>query len=499
MPAHFEDCLTEVRCRSTKGYGTGYLIAPGLVLTALHVVVSSLADLPPPDIEIRTVAHFRKRVDFQVAQLIWPPAARWAELSGIDIALLEIKPDTITQAAARRIQLGSEGLPRNKELQINFAGFPRLMQIEDSGNRDAKQMFGEAAPVSGIKQNLIEITIKGRQAESDEGWKGASGAAVFVDEQIVAVLSVKVVAGMVDFKAMRLDAALADQDFRTRVSRALPAAPMPLPDQTDFDLGRLVCLVDRDPQETAFRTAFREMLFGQPVQPLCCLIYGEARHRPVELMTRFASVTIPELRKLREPLRFWPISWPKGDVDVANNLATLRGLLWNHLSDSDGSQPPSSSSEFKERLSDESRPHLFSTELAASQLTPDGAALWGAWLSFFDSISSCGLTRAPVHVFLSSNVNRPQIEAWLKHVPPTKETKRHPLDELTTCDWIEFDDWISQRVPRIAPAFAAAAARLKGDLEHELESMIGEPGPFTVSDLKQAVRSITKRAQSGGR
>jgi hypothetical protein len=197
MPADIEDCLTEVRCRSTKGYGTGYLIAPDLVLTALHVVASSLAEPPPTDIEIRTVAHFRKRIDFQEAKLIWPPAERWAELSGIDIALLEVKPDTITQAAARRIRLGSEGLPRNKELQISFAGFPRLMEIEGTVNRDAKQMFGEAAPISGIKQNLIEITIKGRQAESDEGWKGASGAAVFVDEQIVAVLSVKVVAGMV--------------------------------------------------------------------------------------------------------------------------------------------------------------------------------------------------------------------------------------------------------------------------------------------------------------
>jgi hypothetical protein len=240
------------------------------------------------------------------------------------------------------------------------------------------------------------------------------------------------------------------------------------------------------------------MLAGQPARPLCCLIYGEARHRPVELVTRFASVTIPELRKLREPLRFWPISWPKSDVDIATNLATLRGLLWNHLSDSDGSEPPASS-EFKERLSDESRPHLFSTELSASLLTPDGAALWGAWLSFLDSVSSCGLTRAPLHVFLCSNVNRAQIEAWLKNVPATKETKRHPLDELTACDWIEFDDWISQRVPKIAPAFAAAVARLKDDLEQELESMIGGPGPFTVSDLKQAVRTITKRTQTGGR
>jgi hypothetical protein len=499
MPADIEDCLTEVRCRSTKGYGTGYLIAPDLVLTALHVITSSLAAPPPADVEIRTVAHFRKHIDFQPANLIWPPAGQRAEIFGIDIGLLEIKPDAITRAAARRIQLGSEGLPRNKELQVQFAGFPRLMEIEGTGNRDAKQMFGEAAPVSGVKQNLIEITIKGRQAESDEGWKGASGAAVFVDEQIIAVLTVRVLAGMVDFKATRLDAALADQEFRTRVSASLPAAPMPVSDQSDFDLGRLVCLVDRDPQDTAFRMAFREMLSARQPWPLCCLIYGEARHRPIELVTRFASVTIPELRKLREPLRFWPISWPKGDPDIAINLATLRGLLWNLLSDSDGSEPPSEASAFKERLSDESRPHLFSTELSASQLTPDGAVLFGAWLSFLDSISSCGLTRAPLHVFLCTNVNRGQIEAWLKQMPPTKETKRHPLDELTMCDWIEFDDWISQRVPRVAPAFAGAVARLKGDLEEELEAMIGEPGPFTVSDLKVAIRTIAKRAQAGGR
>jgi hypothetical protein len=490
-------CLTEVRCLSTSGYGTGYLIAPDLVLTACHVVADPLTQPPPAglDIEIRTVAHFRRKAAFRTAKLIWPPVARWQELYAIDIALLEIEPDDITRAAARRMQLGPEGLPQDKEIQIHFTGFPRLMEIGETGNRDAKQVFGEVEPISGVKQNLVQIRTKGRPADTDEGWKGASGAAIFADEQIIGVLSVKIVQGMVDFHAARLEGALADQDFANRVSAISSTAAVPVAPEPELDLGRLVCLVNRDPQDSAFRTAFRGLLSAQPAHPLCCLIYGAARHRPIELVTRFASMTIPELRKRRtdEVLRFWPISWPKGAVNIAANLATLQRLLWNHLSDKDGSEPPSAPSEFKDRLSDESRPHLFSTELSPAHLTADGAALWGAWLAFLDSVSACGLTRPPLHMFHVSNVNQAQVEAWLRQVPPAKDTKHHSLDELSACDWQDFDDWISDRVPRAVPSYAAKIARLKGDLEHELETMIGDPGPFTVSDLKEAVRTILKR------
>jgi hypothetical protein len=347
-----------------------------------------------------------------------------------------------------------------------------------------------------VKKHLLQITAKGKQAASDQGWKGASGAAVFVDEQIVAVLVVKIVNGMVDFHPTRLEAALADADFSRRVSAFCSGAGRPQLPEPTLDLNRLVCLVNRDTQDAAFRTAFRPLLSGHPTQPLCCMIYGEARHHPAELVARFASVTIPELRKQRsrEPLRFWPISWPKGDLDVLANLATLRALLWNHLSDQDGTEPPDAPCEFNKRLCDESRPHLFCTELSPVQLTVEGTALWGAWLAFLDSVSTCGLTRPPLHVFLVNNVNRAQVEAWLKQVPPTKQTKHRPLDELDVCDWLDFNDWIDRRIPRIVPSLAIATARLKDDLEQELERIVGQPAPpFTVSDLKEAVRNIAKR------
>jgi Trypsin-like peptidase domain len=501
MSADSENCLTEVSCKTTAGYGTGYLITPDLVLTACHVISDKLKAPLPPNLEIvvRTIAHFRKGVPYQGAKLIWPPPARWQELAELDIALLKITPDETTRAAARHVDLGDDGLPRDKELQVYFSGFPRLAANPKTEARDAKQIFGDVALMSGVKQNLIEISVNGKPAKSDEGWSGISGAAVFAQAQgqIIAVVNVKIVDGMVDFNAMRLDAAMRDQDFRDHVKTSLATIAAKTAVEFKLDLDRLVCLVDRDLQDGAFRTAFSKVLAKNQVRPLCCLIYGAIKHRPADLADRFSLVTIPDLRKLKPGTgsRFRPIAWPSRSIDLSANFESLRAQLWNMLCDQDGSEPPSDPAAFKERLSDESRPHFFVTALGPAQLTIESAALWSAWLIFLDSIAACELTRPPLHVFSVSDVTRAQIEDWLKHVPPTKVTVRHALDELGACQWFDFGEWIGQRVPKIVPELAAAAAELQDDLEGELEEIIGGQNDFTASDLKQVVRKVSKRGR----
>jgi hypothetical protein len=493
-----EDCLTEVKCETTHGYGSGYLIAPDLVLTVCHVISELKAPLPPDlKIEIRTIAHFNKGIPYQGAKLIWPAPGRWHQLAELDIALLEITADEITRAAARHVRLGADGLSRDKELQIYFSGFPRLGANPDTEARDVKQKFGEVALMSGVKQNLIEITIKGRPANSNEGWRGVSGAAVFAHDQIIAVVTVKVEDDMVDFKAMRLDAAMRDQDFCDRVKSSQAALAARTVVESKLDLDRLVCLVDRDPQDGSFRTAFSKLLAEKQGRPLCCLIYGGAKHRPADLADRFSLVTIPELRKLKPGAgpRFRPISWPTSNNALSANLETLRAQLWNFLSDQDGSEAPAEPAAFKDRLSDEGRPHFFVTALAPVHLTNENAALWSAWHSFLDSIAACELTRPPLHVFSVFDATRPQIDDWLKQVSPTKVTVRHVLDELGHCQWFDFGEWIGQRVPKVVPALAAAAAELRDDLEGELEAIVGGQNEFTASDLKKVVRNLSKRGR----
>ena len=87
------------------------------------------------------------------------------------------------------------------------------------------------------------------------------------------------------------------------------------------------------------------------------------------------------------------------------------------------------------------------------------------------------------------------LAAWLQQVAPAKETVRHALDELGPCRWIDFREWIDQRVPKVVPALAAAVAEVKEDLEGELEEMLGGQREFTASDLKQIVRKINRKGR----
>ena len=212
-------CITEVWCESTRGYGSGYLIQPHLVLTACHVVDDSGQDLPEDlIIKVRPYAVWQAGGKWLSATLVWPKKADWRSRFEQDIALLEIDPTEITRKTAQTLKIGWDDPLGADKVDVVATGFPKLK--EKAEKRDTYTVFGKIPPFADLKAQQWNVEYVGRQPERDEDWSGISGAALFAKDRLVGVISRKVRnesdfrPGIKDFTAVRIEPALDQEAFQ---------------------------------------------------------------------------------------------------------------------------------------------------------------------------------------------------------------------------------------------------------------------------------------------
>ncbi|MGW3820484.1 trypsin-like peptidase domain-containing protein, partial [Streptomyces sp. NPDC005046] len=169
-----------------KGFGSGYLVAPRLVLTAGHVL-NHMA----PDADSPVTVSLPDTGDRE-----FPAVVRWQRTDDtVDAALIEITeghgwhaPQSLSDLLTRPPQrygliIGTRPHP------VTASGFPRLQKDTTDGRRLDEQFTGRVAPGTGSMAGRYELTgtdpTPAAATDTPGGgsrWSGMSGAAVLTDD-----------------------------------------------------------------------------------------------------------------------------------------------------------------------------------------------------------------------------------------------------------------------------------------------------------------------------
>jgi tetratricopeptide (TPR) repeat protein len=166
-----------------EAYGSGYLVAPRLVLTAAHVV----AGLRPHE---QAQVRFLSGAKVWRCRLVWPESGAGGE-TALDAALLEIcdaEWEPPPGAGLTRWGRLTSSVPG---IACEMAGFPWAQRRPD-GTREVEQRVGTINPITGTLRGEHQIDVQGtvpQRPGPGSPWAGLSGAAVLCGPFVTAVIT----------------------------------------------------------------------------------------------------------------------------------------------------------------------------------------------------------------------------------------------------------------------------------------------------------------------
>jgi len=168
--------LAEIWVKETESRGTGYLLCPGCLLTAKHVVEGC------SDTGVSFRLLCREDIQNQPASK-WPKSSQIWSAQNFDIALIffDATEQNSSLIIPRIARLESE-----QTILVQVCGFPAFAQVE--GRYRDYPLKGKLTPFDSLKTPaLAKFKIQDEVPSSGmKAWKGFSGSPVFTDSGLLA-------------------------------------------------------------------------------------------------------------------------------------------------------------------------------------------------------------------------------------------------------------------------------------------------------------------------
>ncbi|WP_441236062.1 hypothetical protein [Bradyrhizobium sp. 930_D9_N1_4] len=355
--------------------GSGYMIAPGVVLTALHVVAGD-GPLPPNPVtcRIRILGDISKfgpeAAPFCDAEVKWPAPGASIDNAG-DAALVVVNEqqwtDSMRECAALPV------LDSRAARDVVGIGMPALARMIDPNSAGFQDFSGRIANRLE-RTSLLKLTLDNQKYPNPDEWKGASGA-VLLDAKAEALVGILVHA---DHRGY--------EDVRSDISR-----PLMLETLADFAKTKefqSVITLDRVTDAHVSSTEIPRELFGQArdvlhqldrvnqIRQIGRVLKGAtaATYRPIVLVSRMKEQDCPDIfvrtvsdhlmEKFKDRRQCY---WKPSDLSWAQDFQPQRAVVILKR-DIMGDVSAADETEFDKALADGQAKRFFAVRIASEDV-----------------------------------------------------------------------------------------------------------------------------------
>jgi hypothetical protein len=476
-------------------FGSGRLIAPGLVLTARHLLETEKGiPLSDEGWEIRLLrdrtASGKWREDEKPleARVIWRGR-------DVDLALLEL----LTDSRQPLIGVKFGYLKPLESLDVWVIGFPMASWTDHANAKE--HAFPASLSIGGLDEPYRIAVPTGHGVAAPELWKGLSGGAViaWIDGAAWLVGVVQRVPANFDPKqsldAARVERACREKEFvdqltsrlSTTISLAAVSTSRKLFSQSDvaqWDILRIMHLINRKDQAKSLESRFRKVLNEGPItSPLVVFASGSPRASFRALVSRFSWYIVP-IAKNNLRLRDFasatdiPILQPCGiplDVDqpLSAALDDVNEQILYELSPPASRDREKAGHDFVTRLRNginTAPPIIVFFSLHNVRRTSANLNAITNWLDFWRSVRGPGLAQPIVLFFCATFSFTPlpfplscispaaRYSDWLRRSLEGRSTGNIEvlvLDELPAIRFKDMRAWAENLLPELAPTLTA--------------------------------------------